>query len=122
MLSYRRQPRRSLLIVPSEAELPRPVRVAPPALLAMIAPGAGMVLVGFLGGGVKSRGVFPVAPAVPLPGAVATLIDGITALRQASLPAGPTTLTPRSLSAVLAAFGHPVSGAALKLGNALDFF
>src|SRR2546429_8016711 len=42
MLSYRRQPRRSLLIVPSEAELPRPVRVAPPALLAMIAPDAGM--------------------------------------------------------------------------------
>src|SRR5438445_13124601 len=42
MLSYRRQPRRSLLIVPSEAGLPQPVRAAPPALLAMIAPDAGM--------------------------------------------------------------------------------
>ena len=212
MLSYRRQPQRSLLIVPSEAELPQPVRAAPPALLAMIAPDAGMdrqakagkaglaffiafacalfaafaqsaridarsatlqrletagqlatmsdraiedetrnaerlyqvmrvawgaveapafllagalavvVLVWFLRGRVKRRGVFPVAAAVLLPGAVANLIDGITALRQASLPAGPTALTPRNLSALLAALGHPVSGAALKLGNAFDFF
>src|SRR5207245_9437357 len=46
-----------------------------------------VVLVWFLRGRVKGRGVFPVAAAVLLPGAVANLIDGITALRQASLPA-----------------------------------
>jgi hypothetical protein len=63
-----------------------------------------------------------VAAAVLLPGAVANLLDGITALRQASLPAGPVSLAARNVSGVLAAFGHPLSGAALKLGNAFDFF
>jgi hypothetical protein len=204
------------LIVPDEAELPHPARAAPPALLALIAPDAGMdrqakvgragvafliafacalfaavaqsaridarsatlqkletagqlssmsdraiedetrnaerlyqvmrvatgaaeapafllagalavvVLVWFLRGRVKGRGVFPVAAAVLLPGAVANLLDGIAALRQASLPAGPIAaavpLSPRNLSAVLASFGNPVAGAALKLGNAVDFF
>jgi len=81
-----------------------------------------VVLVWFLRGRVKGRGVFPVAAAVLLPGAVANLLDGITALRQTSLPAGPVTLSPRNLSAIFAAFGNPVSGAALKLCNAVDFF
>jgi hypothetical protein len=200
------------LIVPSEAELPQPARAVPPALLALVAPDAGMerqakvgraglafliafacalfaafaqsaridarsatlqkletagqlasmsdraiedetrnaerlyqvmrvawgaaeapafllagalavvVLVWFLRGRVKGRGVFPVASAALLPGAVANLLDGITALRQPSLPAGPVTLAPRNLSAVLAALGSPLSGAAFKLGNAVDFF
>jgi hypothetical protein len=81
-----------------------------------------VVLVWFLRGRVKGRAVFPVAAAVLLPGAVANLLDGITALRQASLPAGPVSLAARNVSGVLAAFGHPLSGAALKLGNAFDFF
>ena len=81
-----------------------------------------VVLVWFLRGKVKGRGVFPVAAAVLLPGAIANLLDGITALRQESLPAGPAVLTPRNVSAVLAALGHTLSGAALKLGNAVDFF
>jgi len=81
-----------------------------------------VVLVWFLRGKVKGRGVFPVAAAVLLPGAIANLLDGITALRQESLPAGPAVLTPRNVSAVLAALGHTLSGAALKLGNAIDFF
>ena len=81
-----------------------------------------VVLVWFLRGKVKGRGVFPVAAAVLLPGAIADLLDGITALRQQSLPAGPAVLTPRNVSAVLAALGHTLSGAALKLGNAVDFF
>jgi hypothetical protein len=200
------------LIVSSEAELPQPARAAPPALLALIAPDAGMerqakvgtaglaflialgcalfaafahasrvdarsatlqkldqagqltsmsdraiedetnnaervfqvvrvasgaaeaplflllgglavvVLVWFLRGRVKGRAVFPVAAAALLPGAIGNLLDGITALRQASLPAGPAALAPRTVSAILLALGHPLSGAALKLGNVLDFF
>src|SRR5438067_352023 len=39
-----------------------------------------------------------------------------------SLRVGPAVLTPRNVSAVLAALGHTLSGAALKLGNAVDFF
>jgi hypothetical protein len=81
-----------------------------------------VVLVWFLRGKVKGRGVFPVAAAVLLPGAIANLLDGITALRQESLAAGPAVLTPRNVSGVVAALGHTLSGAALKLGNAVDFF
>lgn len=81
-----------------------------------------VALVWFLRGRVKGRAVFPVAAAVLLPGAIANLLDGITALRQVSLPAGPVTLAPRNVSAALAALGQPLSGAALKLGSAFDFF
>jgi len=63
-----------------------------------------------------------VAAAVLLPGAIANLLDGFTALRQTSLPAGPAVLAPRDLGAVLASLGHPLSGAALKLAGAFDFF
>jgi hypothetical protein len=79
-------------------------------------------LVWFLRGRLKRRAVFPVAAAVLLPGAIANVLDGITALRQATLPAGSAQLAPRNLSGVLAAFGHPLTGAVLKLGNAFDFF
>jgi hypothetical protein len=81
-----------------------------------------VALVWFFRGKVKGRAVFPVAAAVLLPGAIANLLDGITALRQTSLPAGPATLAPRDLGGVLAALGQPLSGAALKLGGAFDFF
>jgi hypothetical protein len=81
-----------------------------------------VVLVWFLRGRAKGRAVFPVAAAVLLPGAIANLLDGITALRLESLPAGPAALAPRSVGAVLAALGHPLTGAALKLAGAFDFF
>jgi len=81
-----------------------------------------VVLVWFLRGRVKGRAVFPVAAAVLLPGAIANLLDGFTALRQSSLPAGPAILAPRDLAGVIASLGHPLSGAALKLASAFDFF
>ena len=81
-----------------------------------------VVLVWFLRGRMKGRAVFPVAAAVLLPGAIANLLDGVTALRQESLPAGTATLAPRDLAAVVAALGHPLSGAALKLAGVVDFF
>jgi hypothetical protein len=81
-----------------------------------------VALVWFLRGRVKGRAVFPVAAAVLLPGAIANLLDGITALRQASLAAGPATLAPRNVAAVIATMGHPLTGAALKLGTVFDVF
>ena len=81
-----------------------------------------VVLVWFLHGRVKGRAVFPVAAAVLLPGAIANLLDGITALRQQALPPGAAALAPRSVAGILAALGHPLAGAALKLGTAFDFF
>lgn len=81
-----------------------------------------VVLVWFLRGRVKGRAVFPVAAAVLLPGAVANLLDGITALQHQALPLGRAALAPRSVAGIVAAFGHPLAGAALKLGTALDFF
>jgi hypothetical protein len=81
-----------------------------------------LVLVWFLRGKVKGRAVFPVAAVTLLPGAIAHALDGITALRQASLPLEGARLAPHNLADVLAVFGHPLTGAALKLGNAFDFF
>jgi hypothetical protein len=81
-----------------------------------------VVLVWFLGGKLKGRAVFPVAAAVLLPSAIANLLDGVTALRMSALPSDAVALAPRSLSGIVAAFGHPLSGVALKLGNAFDFF
>lgn len=81
-----------------------------------------VVLVWFLRGKVKGRAVFPVAAAVLLPGALANLLDGITALRQEALPPGAALLAPRNLAGVFASLGHPLSGAVSKLAGALDFF
>lgn len=81
-----------------------------------------VVLVWFLGGKIKGRAVFPVAAAVLLPSAIAAILDGVTALRMQALPSDAVALAPRSISGIIAAFGHPLAGAALKLGNAVDFF
>jgi Yip1 domain len=81
-----------------------------------------VVLVWFLKGKLKGRAVFPVSAAVLLPGALANLLDGITALRMGALPPGHAVLAPRNLAGVFASLGAPLSGAALKLGTALDFF
>jgi hypothetical protein len=76
----------------------------------------------FLRGKAKGRAVAPVAAAVLLPGAIANLLDAVTALQHPSLPPEATVLAPRNLSAIAAAFGHPLAGPFLKLGNAFDFF
>jgi hypothetical protein len=81
-----------------------------------------VVLVWFLKGKLKGRAVFPVAAAVLLPSAIGNLLDGVTALRMSGLASDAIALAPRSVSAIAAAFGHPLAGAALKLGNAFDFF
>jgi len=81
-----------------------------------------VVLVWFLRGRVKGRAVFPVAAAALLPGALGNLLDGITALRSEASPPGASALAPRSVAGIFASFGHPLAGAALKLGSALDFF
>ncbi|HTO97883.1 MAG TPA: hypothetical protein VMK66_12620 [Myxococcales bacterium] len=81
-----------------------------------------VVLAWFLRGKVKGKAVFPVAAAVLLPGAIANLLDGITALRQEALPPGAAVLAPRNLALLLASFGHPLTGASLKLAGVLDFF
>jgi hypothetical protein len=81
-----------------------------------------VVLVWFLKGKLKGRAVFPVSAAVLLPGALANLLDGITALRMEALPPGRAALAPRTVAGILASLGAPLSGAALKLGGALDFF
>lgn len=91
-------------------------------LLLLLGGLAVVVLVWFLRGRVKGRAVFPVAAAVLLPGALANLLDGITALRHEALPPGAAVLAPRSLAGVFASLGHPLAGAALKLAGVLDFF
>ena len=81
-----------------------------------------LILGWFLKGRFTGRAVAPVAAATLLPGAVANLLDAMTALRHATLPPEPPLLSPRTLSAVFEVLGHPLAGAAGKLGGALDFF
>jgi hypothetical protein len=82
---------------------------------------ATVALIWFLKGKIKGSAVFPVAAAAMLPNALGDLLDAGTALTRTALGAT-ATLAPRSLSLAMAALGHPLSGPALKLGNALDFF
>ena len=81
-----------------------------------------LALVWFLRGRIKGSAVVPVAAATLLPGALANLLDAVSAFRHASLPPDGVPLAPRSLSAVLPLFGHPLVDPWLKLGAALDFF
>jgi hypothetical protein len=76
----------------------------------------------FLRGRVKGRAVVPVAAATLLPGAIANLLDAVSAFRHAALPPEGLPLAPRSLGALLPLFGHPLTDPWLKLGNALDIF
>src|SRR5207237_9819997 len=75
-----------------------------------------------LRGTAQGRAVVPVAAAVLLPGAIANLLDAISAWQHAALPPKGAVLAPRNLSAIAAVFGHPLAAPWLKLGNALDFF
>ena len=79
-------------------------------------------LVWFLRGKIKGRAVVPVAAAALLPGAIASLLDAASAFGRTSLPAEHPVLAPRDLGAVLASLGHALTGPALKLATALDFF
>jgi hypothetical protein len=76
----------------------------------------------FLRGRIKGSAVAPVAAAALLPGAIAKLLDAISAFRHAMVPPEGIPLSPRSLSAFLTLFGHPLQDPWLKLGNALDLY
>lgn len=73
-------------------------------------------------GRVKGSAVVPVAAAVLLPGAIANLIDAVSAFRHPAIPPGGLPLGPRSLSALLLLVDRPLMDPWLKLGNAVDFF
>ncbi len=81
-----------------------------------------VVLVWFMRGKVKGRAVFPVAAAALLPGAIANTLDGVSALRQASIPPEGAVLAPRSLAGVIGALWHPLAAPWVKLATAFDFF
>lgn len=81
-----------------------------------------LALCWFFRGRVKGRAVVPVAAAALTPGALANLIDAVTAFRHATLPPEGALLAPRSLSAVLALAGRPLMDPWLRFGNALDFY
>lgn len=76
----------------------------------------------FLRGRIKGSAVVPVAAATLLPGAIANLLDAVTAFRHEALPPEGVPLVPRSLSAILPLVGRPLMDPWLKLGSALDFF
>ena len=79
-------------------------------------------LVWFLKGKIKGRAVVPVAAAALLPGAIASLLDAVSAFTRLSLPAEKALLAPRDLAAILLSLGHSLQGPALKLAGAFDFF
>jgi hypothetical protein len=81
-----------------------------------------LVLAWFFRGRVKGSAVVPVAAATLLPGALANLLDAVSAFRHATLPPEGVPLSPRSLSAVLTLFGRPLMEPWSRFGNALDFF
>jgi hypothetical protein len=81
-----------------------------------------LALAWFFRGRVKGSAVLPVAAATLLPGALANLLDAVSAFQHAVLPPEGAPLAPRSLSAVLALFDRPLMEPWVKLGNALDFF
>ncbi len=87
--------------------------------------GASLAVLGlawFLRGRIKGAAVVPVAAATLLPGAIAKLLDAVSAFRHASIPDEGVALVPRSLSAILTIFGRPPPDPWVKFGSALDFF
>jgi hypothetical protein len=81
-----------------------------------------LVLGWFFRGRIQGSAVVPVAAATLAPTALANLIDAATALRHAVIPPEGAPLAPRSLSAALDRFGHPLPDPWVKLGDALDFY
>lgn len=76
----------------------------------------------FFRGRVKGSAVVPVAAAALIPGAIADLIDAISAYRHAAMPPEGVPLAPRSLSALLVLVDHPLMPPWIKVGNAIDFY
>ncbi|MEZ4310147.1 MAG: hypothetical protein R3F14_19065, partial [Polyangiaceae bacterium] len=70
----------------------------------------------------KGSAVAPVAAATLVPGALANLVDAVAAYRHALIPPEGVPLGPRTLTAVMQLFHKPLMGAAMKFGNALDFY
>ena len=81
-----------------------------------------LVMTWFLRGRVKGTAVVPVAAATLLPGALANVLDAVSAFRHAAIPPDGLPLTPRSLGALLSLVARPLPDPWSKLGNALDFF
>lgn len=95
--------------------------VGPPVALGLACL-AIVVLAWFLRARLDGAAVVPVAGASLLPGVVADALDAVTAFRHAAIAPTSVELSPRTLSAIVAAAGHPLGGAAAKLGAALDVF
>ena len=76
----------------------------------------------FLRGRIKGSAVPPVAGAVLLPNALATLLDAASALRHAVVPPEGVPLSPRTVTDLLRLLGRAPHEPWFKLGNALDFF
>lgn len=93
----------------------------PPISLGMTSLSA-MALIWFFRGRRRPGAVVPVAAATMLPGAIATVLDAGSAFMHAALPPEGAALSPRTLSAILAALGRAPPMPWIKLGNALDFF
>jgi hypothetical protein len=81
-----------------------------------------LFLAWFFRGRVKGSAVVPVAAATLLPGAIADLLDAVSAFRHVALPPEGVPLAPRSLGAVMSLLGHSLVEPWTKLGSALDFF
>jgi hypothetical protein len=81
-----------------------------------------LFLIWFLRGKLKGRAVVPVAAAALLPGALANLLDAVSAWNHAVLPPQGAVLAPRNLSAIAASFGWIIPPPWVKLGNVFDFF
>lgn len=81
-----------------------------------------LLLVWFFRGRVKGSAVAPVAAATLVPGAIANLLDAISAYRHSAIPPDGTPLTPRTLAAVMPLLGKPLMGPWMKLATAMDFY
>jgi hypothetical protein len=81
-----------------------------------------LALAWFFRGRVKGSAVVPVAAATLLPGAIANLLDAVSAFRHAALPPEGVPLAPRSVSAALLLLGRPLMEPWARLGSAFDFF
>lgn len=81
-----------------------------------------LALVWFLRGKLKGRAVIPVAAAALLPGAIANILDALSAWNHAALPPEGAALAPRNVSAIAAALGHAIPPPWVKLGNVADLF
>jgi hypothetical protein len=81
-----------------------------------------IIVIWFARGKIRGSAVFPVVAAAMLPNAIADLLDAVSAFNHATLLPQGAVLAPRSVSALLAVFGHPIAEPWVKLGNAFDFF